>query len=200
MRLDTQGLKQYRGRLSAIVRCCKHSLKSGSAVTRLDDFFTHLGISSKVLASRLNYLVDTDILRLCSHAGGKRAVEYKLTPKGRDLFPLLVFMVHWADRWWPLTAGPCIEALERASSQPVKPILVRNARGRTVGPQQTMVVQGTGGSKAFLIGKAIVDLHSEKTRAKTVWPCPCGQKTRPSQFPKKYNPVDWHRRQARAPQ
>ena len=120
-----------------------------------------------MLASRLNYLVDTDILCLCSLAGDKRAVEYKLTPKGLDLFPLLVFMAQWADRWWPLTAGPCIEALERASSQPVKPIAVRNARGRTVGPQQTMVVQGTGGSKAFLIGKAIVDLRSEKTRGNT---------------------------------
>ena len=115
MRLDTQGLKQYRGRLSAIVRCCKHSLKSGSAVTRLDDFFTHLGISSKVLASRLNYLVDIDILCLCSFAGDKRAVEYKLTPKGRDLFPLLVFMAQWADRWWPLSAGPRIEVLERTN-------------------------------------------------------------------------------------
>ena len=98
MGLDAKGFKKYFCSLAAIVRCCKHSLKSGSAVTRFDDFFTHLGISSKVLASRLNHLVDTDILCLCSLAGDKRAVEYKLTPQGLDLFPLLVFMAQWADR------------------------------------------------------------------------------------------------------
>ena len=139
-----------------------------NGMTRFDDFFTHLGVSSKVLASRLNDLVDADILCRCTFAGDKRAVEYKLTPKGLDLFPLLVFMAQWADRWWPLAAGPRIEVLERASGQPVKPIVVRNARGRTVGPKQTMVVQGTGGSKAFLTGKAILDLRSEKNRGKTV--------------------------------
>jgi len=63
-----------------------------NGMTRCNDFFTRLGISSKVLATRLDYLVHADIMFRRELVGDKCAVEYKLTAKGLDLFPLLVFM------------------------------------------------------------------------------------------------------------
>jgi DNA-binding HxlR family transcriptional regulator len=127
-----------------------------NGMKRFDDFYTHLGVSSKVLTSRLNDLVNADILYRREVVGDKRAFEYRLTPKGMDLFPLLVFMAQWADRWWPLEAGPRIEVLDRANGLPVQPVVVRNGRGRTVGPLQTIPIQGKGGSKVFEAGRVIV--------------------------------------------
>eukprot|EP01041_Mallomonas_annulata_P014932 gene14932-31706_t len=42
-----------------------------NGMKRFDDFYTHLGVSSKVLTSRLNALVDADILYRSEVAGDK---------------------------------------------------------------------------------------------------------------------------------
>lgn len=133
-----------------------------NGMKRFDDFYTHLGVSSKVLTSRLNALVDADILYRQEVAGDKRAIEYRLTAKGLDLFPLLVFMGQWGDRWWPLSAGPRMEVLDRAKGQPVQPIVVRDSRGRTLGPKETVSSQGKGGSKVLQSMRAILAQRSEK--------------------------------------
>lgn len=134
-----------------------------NGMKRFDDFYTHLGVSSKVLTSRLNALVDADILYRSEVAGDKRAFEYRLTAKGLDLFPLLVFMGQWGDRWWPLASGPRTEVVDRASGQPVQPIVVRNALGRIVAPKETMSRQGKGGSKVLQNMKNILAQRIEKT-------------------------------------
>ena len=77
-----------------------------NGIKRFDDLYKHLGVSSKVLTTRLKALVDADILHRREVANDKRAIEYRLTKKGLDLFPLLVFMGQWGDRWWPRAAGP----------------------------------------------------------------------------------------------
>jgi len=133
-----------------------------NGMKRFDDFYTHLGVSSKVLTSRLNALVNADILYRQEVVGDKRAIEYKLTAKGLDLFPLLVFMGQWGDRWWPLSAGPRMEVLDRAKGQPVQPVVVRNARGRALGPKETSIGPGKGDSKVLQNLRAILAQRSGK--------------------------------------
>ena len=69
-----------------------------NGVNRYDDFARHLGVASNVLATRLSALVDADILHRRPLAGDGRAIEYKLTPKGLELYPLIVFLHQWGDR------------------------------------------------------------------------------------------------------
>lgn len=133
-----------------------------NGMKRFDDFYAHLGVSSKVLTSRLNALVDAKIFYRREVVGDKRAFEYRLTPKGLDLFPLLVFMGQWGDRWWPLEEGSRIEVLDRAKGQPVQPIVVRNARGRVVKPQDTVLTQGKGGSEVMQKMEAILEQRRRK--------------------------------------
>lgn len=133
-----------------------------NGMKRFDDFYMHLGVSSKVLTSRLNALVDAQIFYRREVVGDKRAFEYRLTPKGLDLFPLLVFMAQWGDRWWPLAKGPRIEVIDRAKGQPVQPIVVRNARGRVVGPQDTVLIQGKGGSDVIHKMESILERRKKK--------------------------------------
>ena len=134
-----------------------------NGMKRFDDFYRHLGVSSKVLTSRLNNLVDAEILYCLEVVSDKRAFEYRLTPKGLDLFPLLVFMGQWADRWWPLEAGPRFEVLDRTSGVPVQPVMVRNVRGQTVAPRETIPNQGKGGSKVFEAMHAILAQRKKRT-------------------------------------
>jgi DNA-binding HxlR family transcriptional regulator len=59
-------------------------------VRRFSDFHGHLGIPKAVLADRLGFLVKEDVL-------AKVDSEYALTPKGRELWPMIWSMVSWGN-------------------------------------------------------------------------------------------------------
>jgi len=68
-------------------------------VRRFDGFQQHLGISKKVLSQRLRKLVAADILRRVQYQEHPPRYEYRLTAKGRDLFPVVLTMMRWGNRW-----------------------------------------------------------------------------------------------------
>lgn len=66
---------------------------------RFEDFQRTLGIGRNILASRLARLVDEGILRRCEYQERPPRHEYRLTDKGRDVYPILAAMAAWGDRW-----------------------------------------------------------------------------------------------------
>lgn len=68
-------------------------------VQRFDDFQRSLGIASNVLASRLERLVEAGILERRRYQDRPPRFEYTLTDKGRDLYPVLVALLQWGDRY-----------------------------------------------------------------------------------------------------
>lgn len=70
-------------------------------VRRFDDFQKDLGIARNVLTERLSMLVDNEILFTSQYEERPPRFEYRLTPKGKDLFDLIVAMWRWGDRWSP---------------------------------------------------------------------------------------------------
>ena len=65
---------------------------------RFDDFQEALGIGRNILTLRLNALVDEDVLRRAEYQQHPVRYEYRLTPKGRDAYPILAAMAAWGDR------------------------------------------------------------------------------------------------------
>ncbi len=87
--------------------------------TRFDDFAERVGISQPVAAARLRELVDEGLLeREPYQEPGQRArMQYRLTDKGADLFPALVALMQWGQRW----LGPSgVELRHRDCGQPVR--------------------------------------------------------------------------------
>ena len=70
-------------------------------VRRFADFQRNLGAPKAVLTDRLGTLVGSGILaRVPYQAEGERQRhEYRLTEKGRDLYPTLVALMQWGDRY-----------------------------------------------------------------------------------------------------
>ena len=64
---------------------------------RFDEFHQSLGISRKVLAERLRWLVDEGILDRVPYQDRPERHEYRLTRKGRDLHVALVGLRQWGD-------------------------------------------------------------------------------------------------------
>ncbi|MFE9913631.1 winged helix-turn-helix transcriptional regulator [Micromonospora sp. NPDC005553] len=73
---------------------------------RFEQLQRRLGISRKVLAERLNWLVGQGVLTQREYSTRPVRHEYLLTDKGRELCDLLLVMVRWGDRWTAGDAGP----------------------------------------------------------------------------------------------
>ena len=62
-------------------------------VRRFDDFQRSLGVSRGVLADRLDRLVEAGILERRRYQEHPSGYEYRLTDKGRDLWPVTMALV-----------------------------------------------------------------------------------------------------------
>lgn len=65
-----------------------------------------LGISSNVLSARLKTLLSLELLWCEEDANDGRMVTYGLTEKGEDIFPVVIALTQWGDRWLAGRAGP----------------------------------------------------------------------------------------------
>ncbi len=69
--------------------------------SRFDEFAERVGISEPVAAARLKELVGLGLLerRPYREPGQRTRLEYRLKEMGVDLFPALVALNQWGDRW-----------------------------------------------------------------------------------------------------
>jgi DNA-binding HxlR family transcriptional regulator len=91
-------------------------------IRRFADFQRILGAPKAVLTDRLATLVDEGVLgRVPYQAEGERQRhEYRLTQKGIDLYPALVALMEWGDRYlWDGAAVP-LELRHRDCGAPVR--------------------------------------------------------------------------------
>jgi DNA-binding HxlR family transcriptional regulator len=66
---------------------------------RFDDFQTALGIGRNILTQRLARLVDEGIFTKVPYQESPARFEYRLTDKGREVYPILAAMAAWGERW-----------------------------------------------------------------------------------------------------
>ena len=67
-------------------------------VRRFDDFQRSLGVARNVLQTRLKRLVDEGLLERRCYQERPVRHEYCLTPRGEDLWPVLLALKEWGDR------------------------------------------------------------------------------------------------------
>lgn len=72
-------------------------------VRRFGDFATQLKIPRAVLASRLKSLTQEGVLSRTEDGAG--VVEYQLTPKGIELWPVVHAMMNWGDTHYSPAEG-----------------------------------------------------------------------------------------------
>lgn len=71
---------------------------------RFDELQQNLGIARNVLQARLRRLVAAGILRRVLYQERPARYEYRLTRRGTDLWPVLVALMQWGDRY--VAPGP----------------------------------------------------------------------------------------------
>ncbi|MGY1829563.1 winged helix-turn-helix transcriptional regulator [Geodermatophilus sp. SYSU D01180] len=103
-------------------------------VRRFADLQRALGAPKAVLTDRLNSLVAQDLLARVPYQeeGARQRHEYRLTERGRDLYPALVALMQWGDRWLAEDGVPPLALTHRDCGAPVA-LGLRCAAGHEVG-------------------------------------------------------------------
>jgi len=92
-------------------------------VRRFDAFQRDLGLSPHLLSQRLAKLVGHGILERRVYQRRPRREEYRLTEKGRDLYPVIASLLCWGDRWMWEGERPSLELVHRGCGRHTTPTL-----------------------------------------------------------------------------
>jgi len=115
-----------------------------NGVRRFDAFQEQLGIARNVLSDRLRKLVDAGVLERRQYSERPARYEYRLTDRGLDLYPILVSLLQWGDRWAAGEAGPPIVLKHRACGHDMHASLSCDECGERVRPRDVEARPGPG--------------------------------------------------------
>lgn len=117
---------------------------------RYDDLRSSTGIPAATLAARLKHLEAGDIVERARYQDRPPRDEYRLTPKGRDLWKVSVALREWGDRWNASGYGqPTVETIDRDTGRALKLALVDAETGVAVQPGQIQLRPGPGADDAI---------------------------------------------------
>ena len=85
-------------------------------MSRFTDFQTQLGAPPGSIADRLSIFTANGVLVVADN-------RYRLTEKGRGLFPVLITALQWAQRWYPAPEGPAVELTHTACGRPFTAVM-----------------------------------------------------------------------------
>ncbi|MFD6155276.1 winged helix-turn-helix transcriptional regulator [Nocardia sp. NPDC060256] len=100
--------------------------------TRFDGFAHRVGITDAAAATQLRKLTEAGLLtkQPYQEQGKRTRHEYILTPKGRDLLPVVLALMQWGDTY--LQPGPPpLLLVEESTGSPVR-VQVRSDSGREI--------------------------------------------------------------------
>jgi DNA-binding HxlR family transcriptional regulator len=116
-----------------------------SGVRRFDEFQARLGIARNVLAARLQRLVDSEILERRRYQERPERFEYRLTEKGLDLYPVLLSLMRWGDRWMAGPEGPPVRLLHEGCGHEVTSVLACSECGDELRAREVRALRSADG-------------------------------------------------------
>jgi DNA-binding HxlR family transcriptional regulator len=114
-------------------------------IRRFSEFQKGLGVAKNILTSRLKALVEVEVFEIRPASDGSAYKEYVLTEKGRAIFPIVVSLRQWGERFQFEPHEPRSVLLDNASGQPVAALVVRSAGGEVLEPSDCHRVRRGGG-------------------------------------------------------
>lgn len=113
-------------------------------VRRFDDFQARLGIGRPILADRLNKLVDAFVLTKVAYQTNPTRYEYRLTPKGLELYPVIMAIVHWGDVNMAGKKGRPILHHHATCNHQFDPVMVCSECHEPLDPREVQISPGPG--------------------------------------------------------
>lgn len=112
-------------------------------IRRFDQFQADLKMSRHRLSDRLGKLVSEGVLTKVLYQEKPPRYEYKLTEKGLDLYPVIVSLLNWGDKWMAEDGAP-IELIHEACGHKTRPVMTCGECNEPLNPREMKVVPGPG--------------------------------------------------------
>lgn len=118
--------------------------ESFAGVRRFDDFQRSLGLARNTLNTRLRRLVEEGLLERVPYQRHPQRVEYVLTEKGRDFYPVLSAVMTWGDRWLADQDGPPVITRHHECGQAAHGVVVCDHCGEPITAETVTSELGPG--------------------------------------------------------
>lgn len=109
-------------------------------LTRFSEFQRSLGIAKNILAQRLRTLIERGILEAVPPADGAAHQQYRLTDKGRDLFPVMVALRQWGEQYLFAPGEQFSKLVDRDTGEAVR-LDVRTTSGDPISPDRALILK-----------------------------------------------------------
>ncbi len=110
-----------------------------NGMRRFGEFQKSLGVAKNILSTRLRDLVEAGVLTLAPAADGSVYQDYLLTPKGKELFTVILSLRQWGEGHLYQQDEPCATLVDRNSGKPIKKIELLNCDGKMVAPKDAII-------------------------------------------------------------
>ncbi|WBB58884.1 helix-turn-helix domain-containing protein [Streptomyces sp. WMMC500] len=114
-------------------------------IRRFDELAEDLGLSRKVLAARLARLTEEGVLTRERYRASPPRDEYVATEKGRELYPVLLALMAWGDKWYADPAGPPARIRHNTCGHVTTPVTTCAVCREPLTPADTTQLPGPGG-------------------------------------------------------
>lgn len=112
-------------------------------LTRFDALIEDLGVSRKVLAERLQTMIDDQIIERIPYQTSPVRYDYLLTVRGADLVPVILAALAWGDRWLAESGG--VPAIPLHHGHAIQPVVVCGECGEPLDATAITAAPGPGG-------------------------------------------------------
>jgi DNA-binding HxlR family transcriptional regulator len=117
-------------------------------ITRFDEFQKSLNVSSNMLTTRLNGLVEDGLLEKKQYSTNPPRYEYLPTAIGWDFLPVLAAMQAWSNRHFAVE-GLSVVLQDRATGALVDAAVVDLNSGAPITPERHQYIPGPAASDAM---------------------------------------------------
>ncbi len=102
-------------------------------MSRFTDFQSQLGAPPGSIADRLSIFTANGVMVTADN-------RYRLTEKGRALFPILIWALQWSQRWFRAPEGPAVELTHTACGAPFTAVMTCDQCARPLRGTQVSAV------------------------------------------------------------
>lgn len=113
-------------------------------VRRFEEFQIQTGMSPHLLSTRLKRLEADGVVARNLYSKRPKRHEYRLTDKGLDLYPLMLILKSWGEKWGGLRPGaaPALTVVHRQCGHETHFKLRCSSCGEQFGPKDAVVTLG----------------------------------------------------------
>ena len=116
-------------------------------VSRFGEFQKKLGLAKNILTVRRRALVDQGILKTAPASDSSAYQEYRLTPKGRGVFPILVALRQWSEEFDDRPDEITTLLVDKETGKPVRKLELHSQDGRILSANDTTLKPRPAGKR-----------------------------------------------------